>query len=124
MQLEVDTSTYSGANSFEQFKRDIIKWHSFQIEKKEVLNFLYVIFFLLPVTTGKDGRHKQPGYEHPNQEIYHPWKIHDSIFHSLCKNGKPLLNLSTPYLMTGIDFFSQSFDGSLDISSVYNLYWF
>ena len=45
MQLEVDTSTYSGANSFEQFKRDIIKWHSFQIEKKEVLNFLYVIFF-------------------------------------------------------------------------------
>ena len=53
----------------------------------------FLFLFSLPVTTRNDGRHAQPTIAHPNGEIYHRWKFHDSIFHSFWENGKAIFAL-------------------------------
>jgi hypothetical protein len=74
------------------------------------------------VTTGSDGRHEQPTLAHPNRDIYHPWKFHDSIFHHFWENGKAIFEFVNSISHHRKWLFQNYFHINLDIFSVNNIY--
>ena len=72
-------------------------------KKKEVWHFRFL--YVLPVTTESKNRYAQHCQPNPNREIYHTWKLHDSIFHGFWQNGKANFQFLISYPITGNDFF-------------------
>jgi hypothetical protein len=98
----------------------LIMYHRFWF-KRLTLKILIFFHFRWRMEVTADMR---TPYHKYNWKIYHPWKFHDSIFHSFWENGKAIFEHLSSISHDRMWFFPFFFYVVLDIYSVYNIYQF